>query len=92
MGFMDKLRGKLTEAVNQHGDKIDQGIDKAGRYASERTGGKYDEHIDKGSEHLRGGLDKLDGKNDDSAADPPGPQTSPPPPPQATPPADPDRR
>ena len=30
MSFMDKAKAKLTEAVDQHGDKIAQGIDQAG--------------------------------------------------------------
>jgi len=93
MGFMDKIsgnadriRGKVTQAVNQHGDTIDKGIDKAGRFVSTRTGGKYDTHIRKGSEQLRGGLDKLD-EQDDFGGTPPSPQqpgtvTAPPPPPQ----------
>ena len=91
MGFMDKIsgnadriRGKVTQAVNQHGDTIDQGIDKAGRFVSTRTGGKYDTHIRKGSEQLRGGLDKLD-EQDDFGGTPPSPQqpgTITPPPPQ----------
>ena len=91
MGFMDKIagnadriRGKVTQAVNQHGDTIDQGIDKAGRFVSTRTGGKYDTHIRKGSEQLRGGLDKLD-EQDDFGGTPPSPQqpgTVTPPPPQ----------
>ncbi len=31
MSFLDKAKAKLTEAVDQHGDKIADGIDKAGK-------------------------------------------------------------
>ena len=65
MSFMDKAKAKLTEAVDQHGDKIAQGIDKAGGMASKKTGGKHDAHIAKGSAAAKDALDKLDGKNDD---------------------------
>ena len=67
MSFMDKAKAKLTEAVDQHGDKIAQGIDKAGGMASKKTGGKHDAHIAKGSAAAKDALDKLDGKNDDIA-------------------------
>ena len=29
MGFLDKAKQQLTKAVDQHGDKIAQGMDKA---------------------------------------------------------------
>ena len=48
MSFMDKAKAKLTEAVDQHGDKIAQGIDKAGSVVNEKTGGKHADKIDKG--------------------------------------------
>jgi hypothetical protein len=65
MSFLDKAKAKLTDAVDQHGDKIAQGIDKAGGMASKKTGGKHDAHIAKGSAAAKDALDKLDGKNDD---------------------------
>ena len=43
-GFLDKAR----EAADQHDDKVDQGLEKAGDFADDKTGGKYGEHIDKG--------------------------------------------
>ena len=38
MSFLDKAKAKLTDAVDQHGDKIAEGIDKAGKFANEKTG------------------------------------------------------
>ena len=67
MSFLDKAKATITAAVDQHGDKIAQGIDKAGGMASKKTGGKHDEHIAKGSAAAKDALDKLDGKNDDIA-------------------------
>ena len=45
MGFLDKAKAKLTDAVDQHGDKIADGIDKAGKLADEKTGGKHADKI-----------------------------------------------
>lgn len=65
MSFLDKAKAKLTQAVDQHGDKIAEGIDKAGRIANEKTGGKHAEKIDKATGKARDALDSLDGKDDD---------------------------
>ena len=46
MSFLDKAKAKLTDAVDQHGDKIADGIDKAGKLANEKTGGKHADKID----------------------------------------------
>ncbi|MGH8940142.1 MAG: antitoxin, partial [Actinomycetes bacterium] len=52
-------------AVDQHGDKIGQGIDKAAAAASKKTGGKHDDKIAKGASSAKDALDKLDGRDDD---------------------------
>jgi len=65
MGFMDKAKAALTDAVDQHGDKIAQGIDKAGSVVNEKTGGKHADKIDQAAGKARDALDSLDGKNDD---------------------------
>lgn len=65
MGFMDKAKAALTDAVDQHGDKIAQGIDKAGSVVNEKTGGKHAEKIEKATGKARDALDSLDGRNDD---------------------------
>ena len=64
MSFLDKARAKLTEAVDQHGDKIAEGIDRAGRFANERTGGKHADKIDQATGRARDALDNLDTKKD----------------------------
>ena len=65
MSFLDKAKARLTDAVDQHGDKIAQGIDKAGSMVNERTGGKHADKIDQATGKARDALDSLDGRNDD---------------------------
>ena len=65
MGFMDKAKAALTDAVDQHGDKIAQGIDKAGSVVNDKTGGKHADKIDQATGKARDALDSLDGRNDD---------------------------
>jgi hypothetical protein len=65
MSFLDKAKAKLTKAVDDHGDKIADGIDKAGDVVNEKTGGKHADKIDTATDKARDALDSLDGKNDD---------------------------
>lgn len=71
MGFLDgllsKFKGETTTAVDDHGEKIGSGIDKAAGVADEKTGGKHSEHIDTGADKAKDTLDSLDGKDDDIA-------------------------
>jgi len=43
-GFMDKAK----EFADEHDEQVDQGVEKAGDFADEKTGGKYGEQIDRG--------------------------------------------
>lgn len=65
MGFLDKAKGRLTEAVDKHGDKVADGIDRAAEALDDKTGGKHAPKIATGAEKAKDALDKLDGKNDD---------------------------
>ena len=65
MGFMDKAKAQLTKAVDQHGDKITQGVDKAAAAIDKQTGKKHTDKIEQGRTKAKDALDKLDGKNDD---------------------------
>ncbi|KAA1420652.1 antitoxin [Mumia zhuanghuii] len=65
MGLFDKFKGhkdKVQDLAREHGDKIAGGIDKAADIASDKTGGKYDTHIQKGVDAAKDGIDKLDGE------------------------------
>ena len=57
MGFMDKVKGML----GQHGDKVDQGVDRAGDVVDDRTAGKHAAHVDKAQQTAKDQLDKLQG-------------------------------
>ena len=57
MGMMDKMKDKAKEAAGQHGDKNDEGMDKAGAAAKEKTGGKHDDKIDQGAERGKGAVE-----------------------------------
>jgi len=63
MGFLDKAKAKLTDAVDKHGDKISGGIDKAAAAADRKTGGKHTDKIAGATGKARDAL-KLDNKND----------------------------
>jgi len=64
MGFLDKAKAKLTDAVDKHGDKISGGIDKAAAAADRKTGGKHTDKIAGATGKARDALGKLDKKND----------------------------
>lgn len=65
MGTFDNLKGKVSGLVDKHGDKISDGVDKAGEFIDSKTGGKHADKIATGKDKLKGALDGLDGKNDD---------------------------
>ena len=71
MGFLDKLKKSTADVtekaggvVAEHGDKIDDGIDKAAAVADDKTGGKHTDKIDKAADTAKGLVDKIetDGK------------------------------
>ncbi|MEU0137333.1 antitoxin [Streptomyces sp. NPDC006296] len=83
MGFLDNLKAKLEPAkekvgdlAHQHGDKIDQGLDKAARTVDEKTKGKYSDKIVSGTQKAKDAVDRLGNKNDEGGT----PGTPPPPP------------
>jgi uncharacterized protein YjbJ (UPF0337 family) len=65
MGFLDDIKGQAEELVDQHGDKVSDGIDKAADLIDEKTGGKLGDKADLGADKAKDALDALDGKNDD---------------------------
>ena len=64
MSFLDKFKAKAQKAVDDHGDKIAKGIDKAATTADQKTKGKYSQHITTGRSKAKEALDRLDGKKD----------------------------
>jgi uncharacterized protein YjbJ (UPF0337 family) len=65
MGFLDKLKGKATEVVDQHGDKVSEGLHKAKDFVDDKTGGKLGNKGDTAVDKAEDALDDLDGKDDD---------------------------
>ncbi|MDF4253051.1 antitoxin [Streptomyces sp. WMMB303] len=55
MGFMDKVKGML----GQHGDKVQQGVDKAAQVADSKTRGKYSDKINSGARKAKDTAQKL---------------------------------
>ncbi|ANS68424.1 hypothetical protein SLINC_6200 [Streptomyces lincolnensis] len=93
MGLLDNLKAKLNPAkdkvsglAQQHGDKIQHGLDKAAKVVDEKTKGKYSDKIQTGTGKAKGAMDRLahkDGTDAGGATDtPPAP-----PPPSSPPPA-----
>jgi hypothetical protein len=64
VSFLDKLRRNATKVVDQHGDKIAGGIDKAAAAADKKTKGKYSGQIRSGRTKAKDALDRLDGTQD----------------------------
>ncbi|MGW6589163.1 antitoxin [Streptomyces globisporus] len=101
MGFLDNLKAKLGPAkekvgdlAQQHGGKIEQGLDKAARTVDQRTKGKYSDKIDSGTRKAKEAVDKLGQKDGGTPGTPGAPgtpgstpgspgNTPPPPPPPA---------
>jgi MT0933-like antitoxin protein len=54
---------QAKKLASEHEDLVDTGLDKANDLVSEKTGGKYDQHIDTGEEKLEGFLG-VDPRND----------------------------
>ncbi|MFE7142307.1 antitoxin [Streptomyces sp. NPDC057644] len=78
MGFLDNLKAKLGPAkdkvgdlAQQHGGKIEQGLDKAARTVDQKTKGKYSDKIDSGTRKAKEAVDKL-GQKDGGAPGTPG--------------------
>ena len=65
MGIFDSLKKKATKAVDEHGNQIAKGVDKAAHLADTKTHGKHSGQVDKAASATKDALDKLDGRNDD---------------------------
>ncbi|MER5225293.1 antitoxin [Streptomyces flaveus] len=91
MGLLESLKTKLTPAkgkvshlAQQHGDKIEQGLDKAAKLADKKAKGKYSNKIQTGTGKAKGALDRpahKEGDGREGGATPPPPA---PPPPSAS--------
>lgn len=48
MGMFDKFKEKAEDLAEEHGDKIEDAIDKAAGIADDKTGSKYSDKIEMG--------------------------------------------
>ncbi|MFJ5834425.1 antitoxin [Streptomyces sp. NPDC093089] len=84
MGLLDSLKaklgpakGKVADLAQQHGEKIDHGLDKAAKLVDEKTKGKYSDKIHSGTGKAKEAIDRM-GHEDDGTPGSGG--TTPPPP------------
>lgn len=59
MGLFDKLKKKAEDLAEDHGDKIEDAIDKVADIADDKTGGKYSGQIDTGAEKAKDFVEDL---------------------------------
>lgn len=64
MGFFDRAKKKAEELAEDHGDTIEEGIDKAADAADEKTGGKYSDQIEAEAEKAKDVVEGLGEKDD----------------------------
>ncbi|WP_328751005.1 antitoxin [Streptomyces sp. NBC_00285] len=86
MGLLDSFKAKLHPAkdkvsglAQQHGDKIQHGLDRAAKVVDEKTKGKYSDRIQTGTGKAKDAMDRLahqDGTEGPGGGTPP---ASPPP-------------
>ena len=58
MGIFDKAK----DLLNEHSDKVDQGIDKAAEVIDQKTGGQHTEQINQGAEQAKRAMDDQGGQ------------------------------
>ncbi|MFJ9668661.1 antitoxin [Streptomyces sp. NPDC101219] len=71
MGLLDNLKaklgpakGKVSDLAQQHGDKIQSGLDKAAKTVDQRTKGKYSDRIQTGTGKAKDAVDRLAHKDE----------------------------
>ena len=57
MGIFDSAKDKASEFAQDNPDKLDQGVEKAGDFADDKTGGQHADQIDKGQDFANEELD-----------------------------------
>jgi hypothetical protein len=53
---LNELKDKAKEAVGQHGDKVEDGVDRAGQFVDEKTGNKHSDQVQQGVDKAKEGL------------------------------------
>ncbi|SNX64463.1 antitoxin protein of toxin-antitoxin system [Streptomyces sp. TLI_55] len=86
MGLLDNLKAKLGPAkdkvsglAQQHGDKVQHGLDKAAQAVDKKTKGKYSDKIQTGTGKAKDAMDRLAHKGDSGTGGSTTPPSAPPP-------------
>jgi hypothetical protein len=86
MGLLDNLKAKLSPAkdkvsglAQQHGHKVQHGLDKAAKVVDEKTKGKYSDKIQTGTGKAKNAMDRLAHKDDGTGGGATAPPSTPPP-------------
>jgi len=53
MGLLDDVAGKAKDLARENEDKVDAGIDAAGDFADDKTGGEHTEKIDAAADQAK---------------------------------------
>ena len=53
---LNELKDTAKEMVGQHGDKVEDAVDRAGRFVDDKTGNKHSDHIQQGVDKAKEGL------------------------------------
>ncbi|MFF2850873.1 antitoxin [Streptomyces sp. NPDC058001] len=61
---LKNLKEKAEEIAEEHGEKITEGLEKAGDFIDDKTGGKYSDKIDSGVEKAQDLVERLGEKKD----------------------------
>ena len=56
---LDKLKDKAADLVDEHGDKVKDGIDKLADLADDKTGGQHTDKIGAAADKAKDVVDKL---------------------------------
>ncbi|MEU1731229.1 antitoxin [Streptosporangium sp. NPDC020145] len=75
MSIFDKVKSMLGDHSAKAEELAKQGVDQAARMAKEKTGGKYDRHIDTAAAKAKEMADRID--EPDGTPRPPGQDASP---------------
>ena len=64
MSFLDDAKKKLDDVVDEHGDKIADGVENAGYFIDDNTGNKHADKVDQAQEKIGDAVKKMqaDGK------------------------------
>ena len=65
MSVFDNMKDQVSKQVDEHGEQIGDGVDRAGDFVDEKTGGQHADKVDQRQEGLTTAHDRLDGQDDD---------------------------